>query len=252
MLVIDDDPAARELLTRFLHREGFRVRTAADGRSGLALVRALRPRLVLLDVEMPHMDGWSVLHAIRSDAELSHMPVVMVSVVNDQSLGYALGATDYLVKPIEWDQLKSIMDRFRHAQSVADVLLVDDDAYARERLRTMLTRDGWRVAEATNGREALARLTETPPALILLDLMMPIMNGFDFLAALRARPDGRDIPVVVLTAKDVTAAERARLEQQADQVVVKGSISLRDLARELRELLADRGCIPAGTKETHP
>lgn len=238
VLVIDDDPAARELLTRFLQREGFHARTAADGRAGLALVRALRPRVVLLDVEMPYLDGWSVLHAIRSDPELGHTPVVMISVVNEQSLGYTLGATDYLVKPIEWDHLTAIIDRYRHVQATADVLVVDDDAGARERLRVMLERDGWRVTDAANGREALARVAEAMPALILLDLMMPIMDGFDFLAALRARADGCDIPVVVLTAKDVTKAERARLEQQADGVVTKGSVSLRDLARELREVLA--------------
>ncbi len=248
VLVIDDDPAARDLLTRFLQREGFHARTAADGRAGLALVRALRPSVVLLDVEMPHLDGWSVLHAIRSDPELGHTPVVMVSVVNEQSLGYTLGATDYLVKPIEWDHLKAIMDRYRHVQATADVLVVDDDADARDRLRTMLARDGWRVTDAANGREALARMADATPALILLDLMMPIMNGFDFLAALRARPEGRDIPVVVLTAKDMTAAERARLEQQADQVVIKGSISLRDLARELREVLAQAREGHAGSK----
>ena len=249
VLVIDDDPAARELLTRFLHREGFRARTAADGRAGLALARALRPRVVLLDVEMPHLDGWSVLHAIRSDPELAEIPVVMVSVVNEQGLGYALGATDYLVKPIEWDRLKAIMDRFHHTEGQADVLLVDDDADARERLRTMLERDGWSVMEASDGREALARVAARLPALILLDLMMPIMNGFDFLAALRARPACRDIPVVVLTAKDVTASERARLERQADEVLIKGTISLSELAHDLREVLARRRGERAGGKE---
>jgi PAS domain S-box-containing protein len=249
VVVIDDDPAARELLTRFLQREGFHARTAADGRAGLALVRALRPRVVLLDVEMPHLDGWSVLHAIRSDPELGHTPVIMVSVVNEQSLGYTLGATDYLVKPIDWDQLNVIMDRYRDIQATADVLVVDDDPDARDRLRAMLARDGWRVTDAANGREALARVAEATPALILLDLMMPIMNGFDFLAALRARPDGRDIPVVVLTARDMTAAERARLEQQADEVLIKGSISLRDLARELREVLAQHQDDDAARKE---
>ncbi len=249
VLVIDDDPATRDLLTQFLHREGFRARTAADGRAGLALVRALRPRMVLLDVEMPHVNGWSVLHAIRSDPELAHTPVVMVSVVNEQSLGYTLGATDYLVKPIEWDRLKAIMDRYHHARTAADVLVVDDDPAARERLRTMLDRDGWMVTEAANGREALARVAAGAPTLILLDLMMPIMNGFDFLAALRARPEWREIPVVVLTAQDVTASDRARLEQQADQVLVKGTISLRDLARDLREVLTQRRGDQAVSKE---
>ena len=250
VLVIDDDPAARELLTRFLHREGFHARTAMDGRAGLALARALRPRVVLLDVEMPHVDGWSVLHAIRSDPDLAGTPVVMVSVVNEQGLGYALGATDYLVKPIEWDRLKAIMDRYRRAEGSVDVLVVDDDADARGRLRAMLERDGWSVTEASDGREALARVAACHPALILLDLMMPIMNGCDFLAALRARPAWRDIPVVVLTAKDVTASERARLERQADEVMIKGTISLSELARDLREVLARKRGDRAGDEES--
>jgi PAS domain S-box-containing protein len=249
VLVIDDDPAARELLTRFLSREGFHVRTAADGRAGLALARALCPCVVLLDVEMPHVDGWSVLHAIRSDPELADMPVVMVSVVNEQSLGYALGATDYLIKPIQWDRLKAIMDRHRHTAAQAEVLVVDDDVDMRERMRTMLERDGWSVAEASDGREALDRVAARLPALILLDLVMPAMNGSEFLAVLRGRPEWRDIPVIVLTAKDVTASERARLERQADQVFIKGTISLSELARDLREVLARRRGERASGKE---
>ncbi|MBV8613276.1 MAG: response regulator, partial [Acetobacteraceae bacterium] len=249
VLVIDDDPAARELLTRFLHREGFQSRTAVDGRAGLALARALRPRVVLLDVEMPHVDGWSVLHAIRSDPDLADTPVVMVSVVNEQGLGYALGATDYLVKPIEWDRLKAIMDRYR-AEGSVDVLVVDDDPDARGRLRAMLERDGWSVTEASDGGEALERVAACHPALILLDLLMPIMNGCDFLAALRARPAWRDIPVVVLTAKDVTASERAQLERQADEVLIKGTISLSELARDLREVLARKRGDRAGDGES--
>lgn len=251
VLVIDDDPAARDLLTRFLRREGFSVRTAENGRIGLALARELRPRVVLLDVEMPEMNGWTALHAIRSDPALCHTPVVMVSVVNEAGLGYALGASDYLVKPISWERLKATMDRYRGADE-PKVLIVDDDADARTRIAAMLGRDGWRTAEAGNGRQALARIEAGMPSLILLDLMMPIMNGFEFLAALRARPGGQSVPVVVLTAREVTGAERALLEQDADEVVIKGSISLPDLATQLRELVAGRGPTPPGTETEKP
>jgi PAS domain S-box-containing protein len=245
VLVIDDDPSARELLTRFLRKEGFSVQTAENGRMGLALARELRPRVVLLDVEMPEMNGWTVLHAIRSDPVLAHTPVVMVSVVNEKGLGYALGATDYLVKPISWDRLKATMDRFRGGEARPEVLIVDDDPDARARLATMLSRDGWTIAEAGNGRQALVQVEERMPSLILLDLMMPIMNGFEFLATLRARPGGAQVPVVVLTAHDVTGAERAFLEKEAEQVVIKGSISLRALAGELRELISRQETGPA-------
>ena len=236
VLVVDDDPNARDLATRFLEREGFQVRTASDGRSGLALARALRPRAILLDVEMPGMDGWAVLHAIRTDPDLAETPVVMATVLNEQGLAYSLGATDYLVKPIEWDQLKRIADEFRGAAPAGSVLVIDDDKDARECIHTMLTRDGWPVIEAANGREGLERLDAGVPALILLDLMMPEMDGFAFLRALRNRPDGAGIPVVVLTAKDITADDRARLERQADRIILKGSLSLNELVHELRSL----------------
>ena len=191
ILLVDDDPAARELLQRFLEREGFLVRTAADGRAGLTLARALRPRAILLDVEMPRMDGWAMLHAVRGDPDLAGTPVIMTSVVAEQGLGQALGATDYFVKPIDWERLKGLMERYRpETPGEARVLVVDDDPDARERLRRSLGREGWTVDEAENGRVALERLAQARPDLILLDLMMPEMDGFGFLRALRARPDG--------------------------------------------------------------
>ena len=238
VLLVDDDPAARELLQRFLEREGFHVRSANDGRAGLTLARALKPRAILLDVEMPRMDGWAVLHAVRNDPDLAGTPVIMTSVVAEQGLGQALGATDYFVKPIDWDRLKGLMERYRpEAPEDARVLVVDDDADARERLRRSLGREGWTVDEAENGRIALERVSQARPSLILLDLMMPEMDGFGFLRALRARPDG-DVPVVVLTAKEVTAAEKESLNRQADRVIAKGSMSLAEIGRQLRLLYA--------------
>ncbi len=240
ILVVDDDPAARDLLARFLKREGFNVTGAADGRAGLTLARALRPQAILLDVEMPKMDGWSVLHALRQDPSLVDTPIVMVSVKDEQNLAYALGATDYLLKPVDWDRLKRVMDRL-HPGKDGTVLLIDDDADARERLRFALARGGWTVVEAGDGNEALERLDGVMPSLILLDLMMPGMDGFAFLKRLRQRPDGGLVPVVVLTAKDVTPEERACLDRQADRIISKGSLSLPDLARELRGLMPASG-----------
>ena len=238
VLLVDDDPAARELLQRFLEREGFHVRTAADGRAGLTLARALKPRAILLDVEMPRMDGWAVLHAVRSDPDLAGTPVIMTSVVAEQGLGQALGATDYFVKPIDWDRLKGLMERYRpQAPAEARVLVVDDDPDARERLRRSLSREGWSVDEAANGRLALEHYDRARPNLILLDLMMPEMDGFGFLRALRARPDG-DVPVVVLTAKEITPAEKVSLGAAADRVIPKGSLSLAEIGRQLRVVYA--------------
>ncbi|GJE16954.1 response regulator [Methylobacterium marchantiae] len=238
VLVIDDDPATRDLLTRFLEKDGFQVASAADGREGLEAARRIRPRVILLDVTMPRMDGWSVLRALRADPDLGATPVIMVTVLDEQSLAFSLGATDYLHKPIEWGHLKEAMERFKATASDGPVLVVDDDADVRERMTAMLTREGWRVTSAEHGRAGLEAVAVKKPCLILLDLMMPEMDGFGFLRTLRAKPEWRDIPVVVLTAKDVTADDRRRLAGQADRVLQKGQLSLSDLSDALRSLVA--------------
>ncbi len=233
VLVIDDDAAQRDLVGRFLEREGFAVRTAPDGKLGIELARTLHPRAILLDVMMPQMDGWSVLRALKADPVLAAIPVVMVTFVNEPGLGASLGAADTVPKPVEWDRLKNVMDRFRG--EAGDILVVDDDPDARVRLRTVLQRDGWTVSEAGDGREALDIVAHAPPQLILLDLTMPVMDGFAFLHELRLRPGCGDIPVVVLTARDLDADERRRLDG-ADRVLSKGRTNLRALAGELRSL----------------
>ena len=245
VLVVDDDPAARELLTRFLEREGFAVRTAPDGRTGLEMARSLRPRAILLDVLLPGLDGWSVLSALKADPNLASIPVVMETIVSERGLAASLGAADYLTKPIEWDQLKRVMDRFLPAEPSGGVLVVEDDPDARARLRAMLKKQGWRrVAEAGNGREALDMVARGKPSLVLLDLMMPEMDGFTFYKALRTSPGCQAVPVVVLTAKDVTEEDRAQL-RGTDRVLAKDDTSLRELAEELRALVP-AAPLPAG------
>ncbi|MCW6507981.1 response regulator [Lichenifustis flavocetrariae] len=233
ILIIDDDPAQRDLMSRFLERQGFTVATAPDGQTGLDLARVLEPRAILLDVMMPRMDGWSVLTTLKADPELAKIPVVMVTFVHDTGMGAALGAADYVTKPVHWDKLKIVMDRFRDAEG--DVLIVDDDADARARLKSVLERNGWTTQEAENGKEALALVSRVVPRVILLDLTMPVMDGFSFLEELRERPGCRDVPVVVLTARDLTAGDRDRLEG-ADRIFSKGQVSLTDITRELRAL----------------
>lgn len=241
VLIIDDDPSTRDLLARFLEKDGFTVATASDGREGVERARALRPRVILLDVTMPRMDGWSVLRTLRADPDLGATPIIMVTVLDEQNLAFSLGATDYLQKPIEWGQLKTAMERFKPSEAEGPVLIIDDDPDARERMSAMLIREGWRVASAENGIAGLEATAAKKPCLILLDLMMPEMDGFGFLRALRAKPEWRDIPVVVLTAKDVTAEDRRRLAGQADRVLQKGRLSLNDLSESLRSLVAPGG-----------
>ena len=158
----------------------------------------------------------------------------MVTFVSERGLAKSLGAADYVAKPVEWSRFKQVMDRFRDADG--DVLVVDDDVDTRERLRTVLEKNGWTVAEAGNGAEALAQVRLAVPRVILLDLTMPVMDGFGFLQALREQPGCLDVPVVVLTARNLTNEDRQRL-RSASQVLSKGDTSLRDLAGELHALV---------------
>jgi signal transduction histidine kinase/CheY-like chemotaxis protein len=233
VLVIDDEESQRDLMGRFLQRQGFSVRTAVDGRAGLDLARSLAPRVILLDVMMPDVDGWAVLASLKSDPDTRDIPVVMVSFVADAALSASLGAADALPKPVDWGRLKGVLDRV--GAGAGDVLVVDDDADMRGRLRAVLERDGWAVREAGNGAEALERVAEASPRVVLLDLTMPVMDGFEFLREMRSRPGCGEIPVVVLSARDVSNEERGRLAG-ADRVLLKGDASLQSLVAEVDRL----------------
>ncbi len=236
VLVIDDDAAQRDLMVRFLERQDFNVRTASNGPSGIEIARAVKPRAITLDVMMPHVDGWAVLTELKADPELSKIPVVMVTFTNDKGLSATLGAADHVDKPVHWDKLRKVMDRFRDAEG--DILIVDDDDDVRDRLRTALARQGWSFVEARNGKEALSKVMHGPPRAVLLDLNMPVMDGFEFLHALREKPGCGDIPVVVYSARDLSPDERMRL-QDADRIVSK-TASLGQLTGELRTLAPPR------------
>jgi CheY-like chemotaxis protein len=241
VLVIDDEASVRDLMHRFLTRDGFRVVTAGGGEEGLALARQIRPDVVTLDVMMPGIDGWSVLAALKADPLLADTPVIMLTIVDERNLGYTLGAADYLTKPIDRDRLVAVLTRYRRD---LPVLVVDDDAGLRELLRRTLEREGYRVVEAANGRQALDRVRDSEPGLILLDLMMPAMDGFEFVEELRrlerqAHTDAaRAIPIVVITAMDLTAEERHRLTGTVERIIQKGQVSRESLLPEVRALVA--------------
>jgi PAS domain S-box-containing protein len=238
VLVIDDDPAVRRLLGRMLGKEGYRVLEAPNGERGLALARSERPDVITLDVLMPGMDGWGVLSSLKDDAALAAIPVVMLTITDERSLGFSLGAAEYLTKPIDRAQLSAVLSRYRQS-SGAQVLVVEDDAATRAALRRSLEREGWSVTEAENGRVGLERVTAAPPALVLLDLMMPEMDGFEFLDALRSRQDGDTPPVVVITAKDLTDADRDRLNGGVRGVVQKQSQDIDRLLADVRRQVAE-------------
>jgi signal transduction histidine kinase/DNA-binding response OmpR family regulator len=237
VLVVDDEETVRDLMRRFLAREGFDVVTAADGQEALALARQLHPALITLDVLMPGMDGWSVLQALKADPGLAPIPVVMLSIVDEQNRGYALGAADYLTKPIQRERLRALLGRFRPDAARRHVLIVDDDPEARRWLARALTAEGWQASEAEDGKAALAAVRKRRPDLILLDLLMPKMDGFEFLARLQADAKGPRVPVVVVTAADLTEDDHRRLNGAVEQVLLKQACSREELLRALRELV---------------
>ncbi len=223
LLVIDDDPSSRELLQRMLEKEGYAVRLAANGPDGIAAAKEHKPDLITLDVMMPSMDGWAVLSALKADPATADVPVVMLTMVEDRPMGFALGATEYVTKPVQKSRVLEAVSRCV-GQNSDDILVVEDDPLAADIVMRTVQADGHRCRHARNGREALAMVHESRPALIILDLMMPEMDGFTFLDALRAESPGfGDIPVVVLTAKDLTAAEQEQLAGRVMETLRKGA-----------------------------
>jgi CheY-like chemotaxis protein len=233
--VIDDDASTRDLMKRFLEKDGFGVLTAATGEEGLRLAKAHCPSLITLDVMMPGVDGWATLAALKTDATTCNIPVVMITMVDDSGRGFALGATDYVTKPVDWQRLGATLRRYTPDPSTGPVLVVDDDEDQRALVSRLLIKEGREVVTAANGQEALDRLAERRPALILLDLMMPVMDGFDFLDALHRQNIQPPIPVIVITAKDLDADEIKRLNGGVAQVIQKGTpTSLEDALRRVR------------------
>jgi DNA-binding response OmpR family regulator len=250
VLVIDDEPLICDLVQRFLIKDGFQVEVAYDGETGLKRARDLHPDAITLDVilaparsagVMPGLDGWAVLAALKADPALADIPVILVSIVDDKPQGAALGAADYLTKPIDRDRLAAtVRKNVREYRARRMVLIVEDDATTRDMVRRALEKEGWTIVEAENGRVALERVAENRPSLILLDLMMPEIDGFGVVAELRQRADWRTIPVIVMTAKDLTPEDKMRLDGCVAYYFQKGEFNRDELSRQVRELVAAR------------
>jgi adenylate cyclase len=239
VLVIDDDLTARELIANHLRGAGFSVVTAAGGREGLKRAEELHPIAITLDVLMPDIDGWTVLAALRGNPELADIPVVMATITDDQQhKGMTLGAAGYLTKPIDRDRLVALLQPYQTPERRTGVLLVEDDPTQRERIRSWLEPQQWQISEAENGRVALDRLADDVPDIILLDLMMPEMDGFQLITALQERPAWRGIPVIVITSLDLTAADRARLNSGVEGILVKDTFDPAQLVATVRAHVA--------------
>jgi signal transduction histidine kinase/DNA-binding response OmpR family regulator len=240
VLVIDDDPDAADLMARTLERNGFATIRASNGGEGIELARKKKPAAITLDVMMPGMDGWSVLSVLKGDPETAKIPVIMVTMLQDRQLGYALGASDFLTKPVDSNKLRDVISV--HAGTPgARVLVVEDDPASRDMLSRLLQKEGLEVMEAENGSAALEKLATQIPSLILLDLMMPVMDGFEFLSVLAREPQLAAIPVVVVTAKDLTHEDRERLNGFVQQIFQKGAMDRDKLLREVCAMIQKVG-----------
>jgi signal transduction histidine kinase/CheY-like chemotaxis protein len=239
VLVIDDEATQRDLIERFLTKEGFSVRTAARGEEGLRLARELRPDAITLDVIMPGMDGWRVLSALKADRELRDIPVIMVTMVDDPARGFALGAADIATKPVDRARLSRILKTHICPHPPYPTLLIEDDPAIREMTRTILQEEGWKVIEAENGRVALECMERSRPRVILLDLMMPEMDGFEFVAQVRQKAEWRSIPIVVLTGYDLGAEEQRKLKGCVESIIKKEGYTPEAVLHQLRDFLCD-------------
>jgi CheY-like chemotaxis protein len=249
VLVIDDDPVVADLMRRTLVKDGYRVEYAENGEKGLQLARQLRPDAITLDVMMPGMDGWQVMTHLKSDPELRDIPVILLSIVNDRKTGFAPGATDYLTKPFERERLIAVLGRISSGRGSRQALVVDDLPENRELLRRALEGDGWMVEEAVNGLEALEHVEKRRPDVILLDLMMPEMDGITFVERLRASERNRSIPVLVVTAKEITPVDRQRLSGGVQAIMQSGSMDVSELVSQTRALLSMRTQIEASQQD---
>nr|WP_283809661.1 PAS domain-containing hybrid sensor histidine kinase/response regulator [Lujinxingia vulgaris] len=242
VLVIDDSETVHELLRRQLGRAGYRVVSAISGDEGLRMARAVGPSAITLDVMMPGRSGWDTLAELKHDPELAHIPVVMLTMVVDRKKGFALGADDYLVKPVSGDVLLRTLQRFELERGELQALVVEDDDATREIMDRTLQNAGWQTTTAIHGRKAIDHLrtlnADNLPDIILLDLMMPEMDGFEFLEVLRADPALSEIPVIVVTARQLSRKELQQLQQVTERVMRKGNFTGAELVEEVDRLVA--------------
>jgi hypothetical protein len=234
VLVIDDDRQLHDMVEHWLTREGFTVVHAHGGPEGIDAARDVRPDLILLDVIMPSVDGWTVLGSLQSDPGLRHIPVVLLSVTGQRDLGLMLGAVEFLVKPLDSARLLASVRRFLGDQQSGVVLVVDDVEGDRAFLSRTLRRAGVPTIEAANGAQAMEVVERLKPSVVLLDLTMPVMDGFAFMAEVSRRPDLQDIPIIIVTARELSDAERRQLDREVSAVLSKGGFTSDELLALVR------------------
>ena len=238
ILVIDSDSSVRDLLKRNLSQQGYHVVVAGSGEEGLRLAHKMQPDAITLDVLMPGMDGWALLSKLKEDEILKDTPIIILSIIEDRNMGFSLGASEYLTKPINQNHLADVLGKYK-VNERPTCLVIEDDIATRGLMRTLLEKSGWLAFETCNGAMALELIEQKVPDLILLDLMMPEMDGFEFVKYLREREEWGSIPVLVVTAHDLTKAERARLTGYVETILYKGAYTRDELLGEINRLVQD-------------
>jgi signal transduction histidine kinase/DNA-binding response OmpR family regulator len=237
VVVVEDDRRSFDLLRVYLEAAGARVVSAGDGEEGLDTVRRLSPAGVVLDILLPGIDGWDVLAQLKADPGTAEIPVVVVSMLDERGRGFALGATEYLVKPVGKEQLLAALYRAAAMERKGGkhtVVAIDDDPLAIELVRASLEPEGWTVLGAATGEQGLAMIREQQPSAVLLDLLMPGMDGFEVVEALRADPETKSVPVVILTSKSMTPQDKERLQGRITYAARKAEFDLSGLGGLLR------------------
>lgn len=250
VLVIDDDPVVRDLIVTYLKESGYETSVANNGREGLRKIREIRPYAVTLDLLMPDLDGWDVLRQMKSSEDTADIPVIIVSIAEDQATGAAMGAAGYLVKPVDKKLLLDELDKLSLTSKISRILVVDDEPAVRVLLQDILGQTYYLVDTASGGEEALRKIEIDPPDAVILDLVMPDLDGFTVLKKLRETELFQDIPVIVLTSKDLTPEERSVLQKEVHRTILKGEMDknrlLTDLDSSLKQLEKTR---PVAKKE---
>jgi signal transduction histidine kinase/DNA-binding response OmpR family regulator len=238
VLVIDDNHHDRKFLHRYLSNEGYNVVMAVNGKQGLQMAKEIVPDMITLDVMMPEMDGWETLVALKNDPFLVNIPVVMSSIIEDRHLAQTLGAVDYLAKPVDKERLLKVVDKHIARSARGPILVIEDDLDTLEITCDLLVQAGWSVQAAESSKEAIEIIEKSPPMLILLDLMMPEMDGFEVIKKLRYHPQWQLIPIIVITSVELSTSEYAQLSKQVQNIFQKGKYELQDLLNEVNEVVS--------------
>ena len=238
ILIIDDDPTVSELIKRQLLRDSYNVVIANNGKEGIELARKIKPNLITLDILMPEMDGWSVLRTLKADPEVSKIPVVMASILDEKNKGFSLGAADFVSKPIEKERLISSIQTLIGKSENLKICIIEDDDNLRFTIKEILEKQGNIIIDASNGKDALSKLNkENPlPDIILLDLMMPVMNGFEFLNQIK-NTKIKSIPILVLTGADLDDKDKIFLNNETEKVIQKTDETLLSITEEINNVM---------------